>query len=267
MPDEAATGPHRTKKRFGQHFLHDRGVIERLLRAIDPQPGERFVEIGPGDGALTFPLLARIGRLTAIELDRDLIPRLRERGGDALELVEADALTVDLTALAAGQPMRLVGNLPYNISTPILFHALAHAGAVQDMHFMLQKEVVDRMGAGPGSKVYGRLSVMLQARCRVEPLFKVGPGAFQPPPKVDSAIVRLVPLPAAAIGLLDPARFEAVVRAAFAQRRKTLRNALAGVADVATLQAAGIDPQARAETVAVADYVALANRLATTMPA
>jgi len=138
---------------------------------------------------------------------------------------------------------------------------------VQDMHFMLQKEVVDRMGAGPGSKVYGRLSVMLQARCRVEPLFKVGPGAFQPPPKVDSAIVRLVPLPAAAIGLLDPARFEAVVRAAFAQRRKTLRNALAGVADVATLQAAGIDPQARAETVAVADYVALANRLATTMPA
>ncbi len=267
MPDEAATGPHRTKKRFGQHFLHDRGVIERLLRAIDPQPGERFVEIGPGDGALTFPLLARIGRLTAIELDRDLIPRLRERGGDALELVEADALTVDLTALAAGQPMRLVGNLPYNISTPILFHALAHAGVVQDMHFMLQKEVVDRMGAGPGSKVYGRLSVMLQARCRVEPLFKVGPGAFQPPPKVDSAIVRLVPLPAAAIGLLDPARFEAVVRAAFAQRRKTLRNALAGVADVATLQAAGIDPQARAETVAVVDYVALANRLATTMPA
>ena len=261
-PDAGLAEPHRTRKRFGQHFLHDRGVIERLLRSIDPKPGERFVEIGPGDGALTYPLLARIGKLTAIELDRDLIPRLRERGGDALELIEADALTVDLTTLAAGRPIRLVGNLPYNISTPILFHALTHAAVVQDMHFMLQKEVVDRMGADPGSKTYGRLSVMLQARCRVEPLFKVGPGAFQPPPKIDSAIVRLVPLPVAEVGLQDPARFEAVVRAAFGQRRKTLRNSLAGLADSATLQAVGIDPQARAEVVPVAAWIALANRLA-----
>jgi 16S rRNA (adenine1518-N6/adenine1519-N6)-dimethyltransferase len=234
-------------------------VIERLLRAIDPRPGERFVEIGPGEGALTFPLLARIGRLTAIELDRDLIPRLRERGGAALELVEADALAVDLTELAAGQPMRLVGNLPYNISTPILFHALAHADAVQDMHFMLQKEVVDRMAAAPGSKVYGRLSVMLQAYCTVTSLFKVPPGAFRPPPKVDSAVVRLVPHPPARIGIDDPRRFADIVRAAFGQRRKTLRNAVGGVCTADEIIAAGIDPQARAEQLAVADFIRLSN--------
>ena len=260
--DDPWSEPHRTRKRFGQHFLHDRGIIDKLLRAIDPRPGERFVEIGPGDGALTFPLLARVGRLTAIELDRDLIPRLRERGGEALQLVAADALAVDLSALAGGESIRLVGNLPYNVSTPLLFHALAHAGVVRDMHFMLQREVVDRMGAGPGSKVYGRLSVMLQARCRVEPLFKVPPGAFRPPPKVDSAIVRLTPLPPAEVAVRDAPAFERVVRAAFAQRRKTLRNALAAVADPAAMQAAGIDPLARAEDVAVAAFVALANHVA-----
>jgi 16S rRNA (adenine1518-N6/adenine1519-N6)-dimethyltransferase len=253
---------HRTKKRFGQHFLHDRGVIERLLRAIDPQPGQRFVEIGPGDGALTFPLLERIGVLTAIELDRDLVPRLREAaiGRGDLEVVEADALTVDLAALGRGSgPVRLVGNLPYNVSTPLLFHALDHAGAIADMHFMLQKEVVDRMAAGPGSKTFGRLSVMLQARCRVEALFRVAPGAFRPPPRVDSAIVRLVPIAPSQVGVRDPGALDRIVRAAFAKRRKTLRNALRGVADEAAMSAAGIDPQARAEDVGVDRYVALAN--------
>jgi 16S rRNA (adenine1518-N6/adenine1519-N6)-dimethyltransferase len=259
MPDS----PHSPRKRFGQHFLHDAGVIQRILRALSPQPDEIIVEIGPGQGALTFPLLKLTGRLIAIELDRDLIPWLRERAGafGRLEIIEADALTVDLTALAARRVLRLVGNLPYNISTPLLFHVLEHAAVVRDMHFMLQKEVVDRMAAGPGSKTYGRLSVILQARCTVEPLFDVAPGSFRPPPKVDSAIVRLVPLPREKIAVRDFAALERVVRAAFAQRRKTLHNALREVADDATLRAAGIDPGARAEDVAVAQYIVLANRL------
>lgn len=258
------THPHVMKKRFGQHFLHERGVIERLLRAIDPHPGERIVEIGPGEGAVTIPLLARVGTLTAIELDRDLPARLRAaaEGVGQLEIVEADALTVDISALARGEPIRLVGNLPYNISTPLLFHALEHAPAIRDMHFMLQKEVVDRMAADAGSKVYGRLSVMLQARCRVEYLFKVPPGAFRPPPKVDSAIVRLVPLSAAEVKYSDHAALERVVRHAFAQRRKTLHNALSGVADDDTMRRAGIDPKARAEDVEVSGFVALANEVA-----
>jgi 16S rRNA (adenine1518-N6/adenine1519-N6)-dimethyltransferase len=255
---------HRHKKQLGQHFLHDGGIIDRIVRAIDPQPGDRIVEIGPGGGALTRPLLQQHGALTVIEFDRDLIEPLgrlgAERGG--LEIVHADVLSVDLTALAGERPMRLVGNLPYNISSPILFHALEHAAAIQDMHFMLQKEVVDRMAAGPGSKVYGRLSVMLQASCRVTPLFRVPPGAFRPPPQVDSAVVRLLPRPPAEIGLADPATFGRVVKAAFAQRRKTLRNALESVAAAGLLQQAGIDPGARAETVAVADYVRLSNLLA-----
>jgi 16S rRNA (adenine1518-N6/adenine1519-N6)-dimethyltransferase len=256
--------PHTPRKRFGQHFLHDRRVIERILLALSPREGERIVEIGPGEGALTLPLLARTGRLTAIEIDRDLIPRLREAaaGIGTLEVVEADALTIDLGALAAGGMLRLVGNLPYNISTPLLFHMLDHASVVTDMHFMLQKEVVDRMGAGPGGKVYGRLSVMLQARCTVEPLFMVPPGAFRPPPKVDSAVVRLVPLPPAQIGVADRAMFDRVVRAAFAQRRKTLRNALQQLASSAQLEAAGIDPGARAEDIEVAAFIGLANTLA-----
>jgi 16S rRNA (adenine1518-N6/adenine1519-N6)-dimethyltransferase len=254
---------HSPRKRFGQHFLHDSRIIERIIRALTPQPDEAIVEIGPGQGALTFPLLARVGRLIAIEIDRDLIPWLRERAGafGRLEIVEADALTVDLTELAARRTLRLVGNLPYNISTPLLFHVLEHAAVVRDMHFMLQKEVVDRMAAGPGSKVYGRLSVMLQARCEVEPLFDVPPGAFRPPPKVDSAVVRLVPLTREKIAVRAPDALDRVVRAAFAQRRKTLHNALKGVADDAQLQAAGIDPGARAEDVGVAEYIALANAL------
>src|SRR6186713_69994 len=237
-------GAHVPRKRFGQHFLHERGVIERILRALQPAPGDRFVEIGPGEGALTLPLLAEAGRLTAIELDRDLIPILRERAREvgALELIEADALTVDFTALAGGGTLRLVGNLPYNISTPLLFHALSHAGAIRDMHFMLQKEVVQRMAAAHGSKTYGRLSVSLQSRCRVEHLFDVAPGAFRPPPKVDSAIVRVVPLDRPLLEPRDQDALDRLLRAAFAQRRKTLRNALRGLADDTVLEACGIDP-------------------------
>jgi 16S rRNA (adenine1518-N6/adenine1519-N6)-dimethyltransferase len=255
---------HQTKKSLGQHFLSDPGMIDKIVRAIDPRPGDRVVEIGPGAGAITRPLLQRHRALTVIEFDRDLIEPLTALGaelGAELSIVHADVLTVDLTALAGASPIRLAGNLPYNISSPILFHALEHLAVIRDMHFMLQKEVVDRMAAAPGSKVYGRLSVMLQARCRVTPLFKVPPGCFRPPPKVDSAVVRLEPRNPAEVGLSAPARFEQVVRAAFSQRRKTLRNALSGVCTPEQIEAVGIDAGARAEVVAVADYVALANAL------
>ncbi|HWT14171.1 MAG TPA: 16S rRNA (adenine(1518)-N(6)/adenine(1519)-N(6))-dimethyltransferase RsmA [Patescibacteria group bacterium] len=252
--------PHIARKRFGQNFLHERGIIDRILRAIDPQPGERIVEIGPGQGALTWPLLDRIKTLTAIEIDRDLIPRLQAEAPKhgELQIVEADVLTVDFTALAAGGTIRLVGNLPYNISSPILFHALDHAPVIRDMHFMLQKEVVERMAASHGNKVYGRLSVMLQAYCRVDPLFTVPPGAFTPAPKVDSAIVRLTPKSASEIPPHPRERLEVLVRHGFSQRRKTLRNALDGVATSAQMAAAGIDPGARAEAVAVGDWLRLA---------
>jgi 16S rRNA (adenine1518-N6/adenine1519-N6)-dimethyltransferase len=249
------------KKSLGQHFLHEREVIEKIILAVDPKPGDRLVEIGPGQGAMTFPLLDRHGSLTAIEFDRDLLEPLAAaaRVHGELTLIHSDVLDVDFTALADGTPLRLVGNLPYNLSSPILFHALDHAAAIRDMHFMLQKEVVDRMAAGPGSKTYGRLSVMLQAWCEVTALFTVGPGAFRPPPKVDSAVVRLVPRPPASVGIVDPARFAAIVRDAFGQRRKTLRNALSRLCDEATIRAAGLDPQARAEQVPVSGFVRLAN--------
>lgn len=253
------------KKHLGQHFLHERGIISKIVQAVDPQPGDRLVEIGPGQGAITFPLLDRHHELTVIEFDRDLIFPLTEaaRAHGTLEVIHRDVLTVDFSALAHnGGPIRLVGNLPYNLSTPILFHALEHAAAIRDMHFMLQKEVVDRMAAEPGSKVYGRLSVMLQAYCQVTPLFTVPPGAFRPPPKVDSAVVRLVPRDPASIEVRDPAKFEAVVRDAFGQRRKTLRNALSQQCDAAAIEAAGVRPDARAEQIAVADFVRLANSLA-----
>jgi len=262
--DRDADGFRReAKKSLGQNFLHERGVIDRILLAVDPRPGDRIVEIGPGQGALTFPLLDRHGALTAIEFDRDLLEPLAAaaRAHGELTLLHADVLEVDFTALAAAGDgkLRLVGNLPYYLSSPILFHALDHAAAIRDMHFMLQKEVVDRMAAGPGSKVYGRLSVMLQAGCAVTPLFKVAPGAFRPAPKVDSAVVRLVPRPPGAAGIADHARFAAIVRAAFGQRRKTLRNALAGLLDAAAIEAAGLRPDARAEQVPVEGFVRLAN--------
>ena len=261
------------KKHLGQNFLHERSVVDRIVLAVDPRPGDRIVEIGPGQGALTLPLLDRHGALTAIEFDRDLLEPLTAAAkshGD-LTLINSDVMNVDFTALAGGsqasdQHIRLVGNLPYNLSSPILFHALDHAAVVRDMHFMLQKEVVDRMAAGPGSKVYGRLSVMLQAYCTVTALFKVAPGAFRPPPKVDSAVVRLVPHPRGQVGIDDPRRFADIVRAAFGQRRKTLRNALSSVCATDEIVRAGIDPQSRAEQLAVADFIALAN-LAVATPA
>lgn len=254
---------HVPRKRFGQHFLHDPGILRRIVECVAPQSGERLVEIGPGEGALTLPLLRAAGRLTAIELDRDLIEPLRARAqgiGD-LAIINADVLKVDFTALAAGASLRLVGNLPYNISTPVLFHCLEHATAITDMHFMLQKEVVERMAAPPGSKTYGRLSVMLQLRCAVEPLLRVPPGAFRPPPKVDSAVVRLTPLPPQSLPQADFALIEGLVRAAFGQRRKTLSNALSGLATATELDAAGIDPRARAEQLAPSAFVALAQFL------
>ena len=255
----------KAKKHLGQHFLHDRSYVDRIVQAVgpmlDPQSGERLVEIGPGQGAITFPLLDRHGALTVIEFDRDLIAPLTEaaRSHGDLTVVHRDVLKVDFGALADGGRIRLVGNLPYNLSSPILFHALDHAAAISDMTFMLQKEVVERMASGPGSKVYGRLSVMLQAYCRVTPLFKVPPGAFRPAPKVDSAVVRLQPLPPGAVVVADRARFAHVVRAAFGQRRKTLRNALSGVVDATAIEAAGVRPDARAEQLSVADFASLAN--------
>ena len=249
------------KKQLGQHFLADRHYTDKIVMAVNPKDGDRLVEIGPGQGAITLPLLRVHPTLTVIEFDRDLIAPLTAAAEPLGELtiIQSDVLRVDFTALAAGEPIRLVGNLPYNISSPILFHALEHAAVVRDMHFMLQKEVVDRMAAGPGNKVYGRLSVMLQAYCQVTSLFVVPPGAFRPPPKVDSAVVRLVPRDPASIAITDHKRFAEVVKAAFGQRRKTLRNALNNVVTAEQFVAAGVRPDARAEQLDVAEFIALAN--------
>jgi 16S rRNA (adenine1518-N6/adenine1519-N6)-dimethyltransferase len=251
----------RARKRFGQHFLHDPAVIARIVAAIDPQPGQRLVEIGPGLGALTLPLLDRAGRLEVIELDRDVIPMLVERAHGHGELIvhQADVLSVDFSALAgSGRQLRLCGNLPYNISTPLLFHVLAAAPSLIDMHFMLQKEVVARMAAAPDTGDYGRLTVMLAVQCNVQHLFDVGPGAFRPPPRVDSALVRVVPHRTPPFAVPDPARFAEVVARAFGQRRKTLRNALKGVVDARGFAAAGIDSGRRAETLCPEDFARLA---------
>lgn len=255
--------PFFARKRFGQHFLHDRGVVDRIVRAIDPQPGQAIVEIGPGLGALTAPLLARARALTVVEIDRDVIPHLEEACGHApgLTIVQADALTVDFAALApAGVPLRLAGNLPYNISTPLLFHLLEQAHAIRDMTFMLQKEVVRRMAAEPDTEDYGRLTVSIAARAEVAELFTVGPGAFKPPPQVDSAVVRVTPRPAP-FEIRDLAAFDHVVKLAFGQRRKTLSNALRGVAGPDAFGAAGIDPRARGETLSAEEFARLANSL------
>ena len=251
---------HIHKKRFGQHFLHDADILRRIVLAIAPLPGEHVVEIGPGDGALTLPLLRALGRLTVIELDRDLIPRLRAatEGIGELEIVNADVLGVDLAAIAQGAPLRVVGNLPYNISTPILFHLLDFVEHVVDHHFMLQKEVVDRMASSPGCKDYGRLSVMLQWRYDIESVLDVPPTAFDPPPRVESAIVRMIPL--AVPPVLNRALLGEMVQVAFSQRRKLLRHSLGK-----WLEARGFgghfDLQRRAEEVPVAEFVALAQSL------
>ncbi len=255
---------HQARKRFGQNFLHDPNVIGRIVTAIDPKPGERLVEIGPGMGAISFPVLERSGRLEVVELDRDLIPRLQQAAEGRGELIvhPADALKFDFSSLSQEpHSLRIIGNLPYNISTPLIFHLIQSIGAIRDMHFMLQKEVVERMAAGPGEEAYGRLSVMLQYWCEVEFLFLVGPGAFRPAPKVDSAIVRLVPHGQLPHPARDPAVLGRVVSAAFSQRRKTLRNCLRELVPVIVLEDLGIDPGERAEQLDLAAFVAIANAI------
>ncbi len=251
---------HQARKRFGQHFLTDEGVIEAIVQAIAPLPGQALVEIGPGLGAMTRPLLVQAKALTVIELDRDLAARLRHNS--ALQVIEADVLTVDFQALHAhaGQPLRVVGNLPYNVSTPILFHLLGSAAVVQDQHFMLQREVVQRMVAEPGNKDYGRLSVMLQWRYAMQSVLDVPPEAFDPPPRVHSAVVRMRPLAHVPTGL-DAKRLGELVMVAFSQRRKLLRHTLGRWLEAQEF-AGPFDTQRRAEEVPVAEYVALALAVA-----
>lgn len=254
---------HAPRKRFGQNFLVDRHYIDRIVAAVDPGPGDNVVEIGPGLGALTRPLLDRVERLTVIEIDRDLAARLSDEfAADRLCVHTADALAFDFATL--GSELRVVGNLPYNISSPMLFHLAQFEASLRDITVMLQREVVQRMVAAPATPDYGRLSVMLQTRFRIERLFIVPPGAFRPAPLVDSAIARLTPLGEARPTIDDETVFARVVAAAFGQRRKTLRNALKLLAGDAELEREGIAPGARGETLAVSDFVRLANALAQT---
>jgi len=249
---------HTVRKRFGQHFLTDPNTIRRIVDAIDPKPDERIVEIGPGLGAITEPLLARVPHLDVLEIDRDIIAALRQRhDASRLTIHEGDALAFPLDTLGSG--LRVVGNLPYNISTPLLFHLGAFAAHLRDGHFMLQKEVVERMVAHAGTAEYGRLSVMLQYRFRMAKLFNVPPGCFRPPPKVDSAIVRMAPRPPAELQALDEKAFSTLVTQAFTRRRKTLRNALQGLLDETGIREAGLDAEARPETVDVDGFVRAAN--------
>ena len=253
-----ATVKHIARKRFGQHFLIDRSVIDAIVDLIDPRPGQALVEIGPGLGAMTDPLVSRCGALTVIELDRDLAQRLRQRS--ALNVIEADVLAVDFGALAgvSGQRLRVVGNLPYNISTPILFHLLGAAEQVVDQHFMLQREVVARMAAAPGSKDYGRLSVMLQWRYAIESVLDVSAQAFDPPPRVESAVVRMLPLPV--LPAVDTGLLTELVRVAFSQRRKLLRHTLGRWLEERQFSGQ-FSLQRRAEEVPVDEYLALAETL------
>ncbi len=257
---------HTARKRFGQNFLHDDYVIDKIVSAIHPQNGDNLVEIGPGLGALTDPVCEQVDRLTVIELDRDLAKRLRHHPfhGDKLNIIEQDALTLDFSSLQAAMPdtekkLRVFGNLPYNISTPLMFHLFDYADYISDMHFMLQKEVVNRLAAGPGSKSYGRLSVMTQYYCRVIPVLTVPPGAFKPPPKVDSAVVRLVPHPTSPVNVHSVSTLERVCALAFNQRRKTIRNSLKDCISESDIASLGIEPGVRAEMLSLHDFAMLAN--------
>lgn len=255
---------HKARKRFGQNFLHDEHWIGRIIATINPQAGDTIVEIGPGQAALTRHIIDAIGHETAVEIDRDLAAWLQETFTDRLTLIEADALKLDWQSVHPDKRLRVIGNLPYNISSPLLFHLMSVADRVIDQHFMLQKEVVDRMVAQPGSKVYGRLSVMLQYRYRMQKMFDVPPGAFTPAPKVTSSIVRMVPLPQEALLEVDAERFSSVVAEAFNQRRKTLRNALSKLLTQEDIESVGIDPSVRAESLSVEAFVRLANIKVTT---
>lgn len=252
---------HRTRKRFGQHFLHDRNLVDRMVRTLDLKQDDTVVEIGPGRGALTYPLLEDLPHLHVVELDRDLITLLRqENTPDRLSIHESDALKFDFRTLKpADKPLRVVGNLPYNISTPLIFHLLSQADAISDMTFMLQKEVVDRLTASPGTRDWGRLSIMVQYYCQADYLFFVPPGAFSPPPKVDSAVVRLLPYPTLPHPADDEDHLRRLVAQAFTQRRKAIRNSLKSLVSLEQFEAAGIDAGLRPDQLSVADYVALAN--------
>ncbi len=251
---------HRPRKRFGQNFLVDRSIIDRIVNSIDPRPEDRIIEIGPGHGALTNALLAIVPTLEVVEIDRDLAAELSQTyAPDRLRIHVADALKFDFGA--SSDRFRVVGNLPYNISSPLLFRLLEYADRVDDIHVMLQKEVVDRMIAQPGTSEYGRMSVMLGYRFRIERLFKVAPGSFRPIPKVDSAVARLNPYAVLPHVANDTKLFARVVTLAFGQRRKTLRNALSSIADDAALKRAGVDPQARGETLSIGQFVKLSNAL------
>lgn len=255
----------RARKRFGQNFLRDPAIIQRIVQAVNPKPGQHLVEIGPGRGAITLPLLKACGRLEVVELDRDLVQPLAARAQSIGELVihQQDALRFDFSSLAHAGRIRALGNLPYNISTPLLFHLVEQASYIEDMHFMLQKEVVDRMSAAPGSGDYGRLSVMIQYYCNVAPLFLVPPESFDPVPKVDSTFVRLIPWREPPVDVQDIASLTALVRQAFSQRRKTLRNTLKGLLTTQQIEDANTDPAARPETISLEQYAALANQLHT----
>lgn len=246
---------HRARKRFGQNFLTSEFHIEKIVSAIAPEPGENIVEIGPGQAALTQRILSRTGAMTAVEIDRDLAAWLKDTFGDALSLIVADALEIDWKSVCPGKKLRVIGNLPYNISTPLLFRLLQAKERIADQHFMLQKEVVDRMVSPPGEKSYGRLSVMLQASYVMTRLFDIPPGAFTPQPKVTSSFVRMVPRPEHLP--VNPEDFETVVKAAFSLRRKTIRNSLEGLMDGNAIQNAGIDPGIRAEALRVESFFAL----------
>ena len=257
---------HQPRKRFGQNFLHDPHVIDGIVRAIRPQPTDTLVEIGPGLGAITEQLVDQVGQMAVVELDRDLIPHLKISFATRknFHIYEGDALKFDFSRIPAelgGERLRIVGNLPYNISTPLLFHLLEFHQLIDDMHFMLQKEVVDRLAAGVGDEAYGRLGIMMQYYCRVEPLFLVPPTAFDPPPKVDSAIVRLIPHRERPIVTRDPVQLGKLVTQAFTQRRKTVRNALKTVANDTLLVQAGINPDHRPEQITLAQYARLNDLL------
>ncbi|GAA0362108.1 16S rRNA (adenine(1518)-N(6)/adenine(1519)-N(6)) -dimethyltransferase RsmA [Bowmanella denitrificans] len=255
---------HTARKRFGQNFLHDQYIISQIVDAIAPMPGQNLVEIGPGLGALTEPVCEQVDKLTVVELDRDLAARLRTHPfiASKLNIVESDALKFDFSQLVEqDRPLRIFGNLPYNISTPLMFHLFSFADQVQDMHFMLQKEVVKRLAAGPGGKDYGRLSVMAQYHCQVIPVLEVPPGAFKPAPKVDSAVVRLIPHKQKPIEVQSLQNLNQVCAMAFNQRRKTIRNSLRNLIDDNTFEELGLKPELRAENLSLADFAALSDRI------
>ena len=266
---------YQTKKRFGQHFLHDQYVIQNIISGIHPQADETLVEIGPGLGALTFPLLEKVNHLHVVEIDRDIIQRLKGKNDKRLAIHDIDALKFDPSSVfssdydtyeQSNQLLRIVGNLPYNISTPLIFHLLESAPIIKDMHFMLQKEVVDRMTASPNTKLYGRLSVMVQYHCQTENLFNVPPGAFNPPPKVDSAVIRLIPWTEKPFVATVEKELSHLVNQAFMKRRKTLRNALKDSLSPKQIDHAGVDATLRPENLSIKDFVSLANVFSKSTP-